>query len=261
MSESNPRGDFEARIQALEESVSCLHSSRPLCCYDCGRRYEKGPDLHVSNDDWARIAPHDGGGVLCPNCMHDRFVALGVPDGSVRAVFASGPFSVDAERMPEEYRLRSALQAAERERDAAIKRAETAESTAHGLRLLQGTTDEVATGLIRERDEARTALLDLADKAGAELDVARSERDSARLEAGRLAQELVEVTGKLVLAEVEVGRLREAQNVCWHCKDCLLPGPRPRCENGPDECDVEDCDADGCVEDREALEPKEVADG
>jgi hypothetical protein len=51
--------------------------------------------------------------------------------------------------------LRQRAEAAERERDAALKRAETAESTADGLRLLQATTDEVATGLVRERDEAR----------------------------------------------------------------------------------------------------------
>lgn len=89
-----------ARIRELEERVSSLQQSRPLGCYDCGRRYEKGPDLIVSNEDWNKIAPHGpgegtegGGGVLCPNCMHDRFVALGVPAGSVRARFVSGPFA------------------------------------------------------------------------------------------------------------------------------------------------------------------------
>lgn len=83
------------RIQALEEAIADLQRSRPLACYDCGRRYVKGPDLVVPDADWAKIAPHDGQGVLCPNCMHDRFVALGVPDGSVRARFKSGPFVED----------------------------------------------------------------------------------------------------------------------------------------------------------------------
>lgn len=80
-------------IMCLREQVEDLQRSRPLGCYDCGRRYEKGPDLVVSDEDWAKIAPHDGQGVLCPNCMHDRFVALGVPDGSVSAEFKSGPFA------------------------------------------------------------------------------------------------------------------------------------------------------------------------
>lgn len=85
--------DSGARIKELEERVANLQASRPLCCYDCGRRYDKGPDLIVSDENWAKIAPHDGQGVLCPNCMHDRFVALGVPAGSVQARFVSGPFA------------------------------------------------------------------------------------------------------------------------------------------------------------------------
>lgn len=85
--------ELRGRVTEIEEHVTDLQRSRPLCCYDCGRRYEKGPDLVVSDEDWKKIAPHeDGGGVLCPNCMHDRFAALGMPDGSVRAVFKSGPF-------------------------------------------------------------------------------------------------------------------------------------------------------------------------
>jgi hypothetical protein len=87
---------IEARVQELEERVADLQRSRPLCCYDCGRRYEKGPDLVLADEDWAKIAPcEDGGGVLCPNCMHDRFVALGVPSGSIKARFVSGPFAED----------------------------------------------------------------------------------------------------------------------------------------------------------------------
>ncbi len=86
--------ELESRIIELQESISDLYRSRPLCCYDCGRRYEKGPDLVVSNDDWKRIAPReDGGGVLCPNCMNDRFEAIGA--SRVPARFMSGPFCVE----------------------------------------------------------------------------------------------------------------------------------------------------------------------
>ena len=75
-------------------------------------------------------------------------------------------------------RLRSALQAAERERDEA--------------------RDEVMREHLKypSREEMVATIRRYA-----------SERDAARLEAGRLAQELVEVTGKLALAEVKVGRL------------------------------------------------------
>lgn len=94
-----PRGvlrRLEARIRELEERVEYLVRTNPLGCYDCGRRYDKGPDLIIPDEFWERIAPHEGGGgVLCPNCMHDRLVALGVPAGSIRARFTSGPFAED----------------------------------------------------------------------------------------------------------------------------------------------------------------------
>lgn len=64
-----------------------------LCCYDCGRPYEKGPDLVVSDEDWQRIAPGNKPALLCPNCMNDRFEALGVEPGSIKATFRSGPFA------------------------------------------------------------------------------------------------------------------------------------------------------------------------
>jgi ribosomal protein L34E len=63
-----------------------------LRCFDCGRPYGKGPDLVVSDADWARIAPRPPtGGVLCPNCMSDRFEAIGAKN--VHARFTSGPFA------------------------------------------------------------------------------------------------------------------------------------------------------------------------
>lgn len=43
-------------------------------------------------------------------------------------------------------------------------------------------------------------------------------------------------------------------DVCWHCRDCLIVEV-PRCEKcpAPGDCDDEDCEADGCVEERNAL--------
>lgn len=65
-----------------------------LGCFDCGRPYSLGPDLVLPNDVWAQIAPNPpDGGVLCPNCIHDRLVALRMPIGSVRAKFTSGPMA------------------------------------------------------------------------------------------------------------------------------------------------------------------------
>lgn len=48
----------------------------------------------------------------------------------------------------------------------------------------------------------------------------------------------------------------EPRDVCWHCKVVLSSAPKPRCEDCPDECDVEGCDADGC-----ATSPAPVAEG
>ena len=48
-------------------------------CYDCGLVYEKFPaDMVVADSDWRDISPTgDHGGLLCPNCMCARFIALG----------------------------------------------------------------------------------------------------------------------------------------------------------------------------------------
>lgn len=36
-------------------------------------------------------------------------------------------------------------------------------------------------------------------------------------------------------------------DACWHCGDVLVPAPKPRCEDCPDECDEPDCDEMGCT--------------
>jgi hypothetical protein len=98
-----------------------------LGCFDCGRKYSLGPDLVVPNEDFARIAPNPpDGGVLCPNCMHDRFVKLlGWPSytaGGIRAVFTSGPFAETEEQRAEREQALDAL-----ERELAEKTARVAE--------------------------------------------------------------------------------------------------------------------------------------
>lgn len=44
----------------------------------------------------------------------------------------------------------------------------------------------------------------------------------------------------------------EAPTSCWHCSVVLAPDERrPRCEDCPDECDIEGCEEPGC-DDEEA---------
>lgn len=65
-----------------------------IACYDCGRGYgeEYGfPDFVVPHDVWAKIAPDDGNGLLCPSCMIRRMSLLGLK--GVKGVFTSGPCS------------------------------------------------------------------------------------------------------------------------------------------------------------------------
>jgi len=90
------RDEFRA---ALTAALATPAPPAGLGCYDCGRLYEKGPDLVLSNEDWTKIAPQPPtAGVLCPNCMNDRFEALGVEPGSIPAKFTSGPFASPAGR-------------------------------------------------------------------------------------------------------------------------------------------------------------------
>ena len=79
----------------LKEARAALTTqSKELACYGCGRPYERGPDLVVSDADWERIKPPEGSSqVMCPNCMNDAFEAIGAPYGSVEAAFTSGPLA------------------------------------------------------------------------------------------------------------------------------------------------------------------------
>lgn len=91
--------DVQCAIDRISELEARTKQAAPgeLGCFDCGRKYSLGPDLVVSDADFARIAPNPPeGGVLCPNCMHDRFAALqGDPHaaGGILARFTSGPFA------------------------------------------------------------------------------------------------------------------------------------------------------------------------
>lgn len=46
-----------------------------------------------------------------------------------------------------------------------------------------------------------------------------------------------------------VAEFVESQVACYHCKGVLMT-LRGHCESCPEECDVEECQAEGCVEER-----------
>lgn len=53
-----------------------------------------------------------------------------------------------------------------------------------------------------------------------------------------------------------IAKEREKSTTCWHCAVVLESPSKPRCEDCPDECDVEGCDADGCA----AIRSQELPD-
>ena len=74
-----------------------FHRRTQPCCFDCGRRYgdEYGfPDLIVPDDVWAKIAPDEGNGLLCPSCMCRRLYLVGI---RCKGRFTSGPLRGDGE--------------------------------------------------------------------------------------------------------------------------------------------------------------------
>lgn len=145
---------------------------------------------------------------------------------------------------PEEDRLRSALQAAERDRDSTrleadrerAKAAKASEAREAFRKLLEDqdhlrreatrhefnatTARAESARLAQELTEARAAiaqaelackdLLEKLDRLDKRVETVVAERDEARAGAGKLAEQVVEVTGKLVVADIENGRLREA---------------------------------------------------
>lgn len=62
-------------------------------CFDCGLPYDDDGfcDLVTTNDVWAVIAPDNGNGLLCPNCMCRRARRAGID--RAEAKFVSGPFA------------------------------------------------------------------------------------------------------------------------------------------------------------------------
>jgi hypothetical protein len=66
-------------------------------CFDCGLSYESSrwADLVVSNEVWAQIAPFEGNGLLCANCMVGRCTRLGIKDPTAK--FTSGPFATSSD--------------------------------------------------------------------------------------------------------------------------------------------------------------------
>lgn len=80
---------------------------------------------------------------------------------------------------------------------------------------------------------------------------------AARAEA--LALAAIRVRSQVAAQSRELERLRAdrgRQDSCWHCRDVLMT-QEPRCERCParGDCDDENCQADGCVEERA---PKET---
>jgi hypothetical protein len=63
-------------------------------CYDCGIPYgdDAWIEILVPNDVWAVIAPHDGQGLLCINCIAQRCVEAGLEN--VPMMVETGPLVI-----------------------------------------------------------------------------------------------------------------------------------------------------------------------
>jgi hypothetical protein len=63
-------------------------------CYDCDLPYgsDKWADVVLPNEIWELINPseHDGGGLLCFNCINGRLTKLGLEDVPIK--ITSGAF-------------------------------------------------------------------------------------------------------------------------------------------------------------------------
>lgn len=78
----------------LNDTRTALIRPDGLGCLDCGEKYgsQRFPDLIIDDDAWKAISPnHDGGGLLCPNCICARLEATGL--SNVGSVFRSGPLA------------------------------------------------------------------------------------------------------------------------------------------------------------------------
>jgi hypothetical protein len=56
--------------------------------------------------------------------------------------------------------------------------------------------------------------------------------------------------GYRAVYELGLADAKAERESCWHCKDALLPEPRARCENCPEDGDCSDpeCSEPGCAE-------------
>jgi len=75
-------------------------------CYDCGLYYggDAWADIAVPDDVWKLINPgiHEGGGLLCFNCMNRRLTFLGLEE--VPFQIGSGPFSPPYEEQAKHFK-------------------------------------------------------------------------------------------------------------------------------------------------------------
>lgn len=58
----------------------------------------------------------------------------------------------------------------------------------------------------------------------------------------------VNIDALLSELQSQLAQATQERDMCWHCGIVLINVPKPRCEGCPDECDVVNCDAIGCLD-------------
>lgn len=117
----------------------------------------------------------------------------------------------------ENVKLKKALETAVAERDEALEtnRILLKAAATSGVMSMRADVDQrrILEQLLKEREAAEQAckaLLEKLDRLDKRVETVVAERGEARAVAGKLAEQVVELTGKLVVADIENGRLREA---------------------------------------------------